>query len=157
MVAEERGDLGAAEAWYRKALAVFERLGDEYGAAGSYHQLGILAQERRDLGAAEAWYCKSLDIKERLGDEQGAALTEGQLGLLEAERGRFLPAGVWLLQAITKFAQTNDPHHAEQAKAAFTRCYGQAAEADRLKLRARWEAVPGLPPLPEPPQQQPPG
>jgi tetratricopeptide (TPR) repeat protein len=44
MVAEERQQFDQAEAWYRKALEIYERLGLERYAASDYHQLGIVAQ-----------------------------------------------------------------------------------------------------------------
>lgn len=37
--AEDRHDFIAAEEWYRKALAIFERLQDKRGTGASYHQL----------------------------------------------------------------------------------------------------------------------
>jgi len=42
-----------AEDWYRKALAIFEELGDRLHAAASYHQLGIIAQRRERVDEAE--------------------------------------------------------------------------------------------------------
>jgi hypothetical protein len=36
MVAQHRGDLTAAAAWYQKALAIFDALGDRPGMATSY-------------------------------------------------------------------------------------------------------------------------
>ena len=71
IVAQDRGDLDAAEDWYRKSLAIKEALGDRPGMATSYHQLGMVAQERGDLDAAEDWYRKSLAIKEALGNRPG--------------------------------------------------------------------------------------
>jgi tetratricopeptide (TPR) repeat protein len=68
MVAQDRGDLAAAEDWYRKSLAIDEALGDQRGLASSYHQLGRVAQLRGDLAGAEQWYRKSLAILEALGD-----------------------------------------------------------------------------------------
>ena len=55
MVAQDRGDLAAAEAWYQKSLAIKEALGDRPGMASSYGQLGLLAEARGDLAAALEW------------------------------------------------------------------------------------------------------
>ncbi len=41
IIAHERRDFAQAEKWYRKSLAISEKLGDEPGAASSYHQLGM--------------------------------------------------------------------------------------------------------------------
>ncbi len=55
-VAQHRGDLAAAEAWYRKALEIMAALGNRLNMAASYHQLGMVAQDRGDpaAGAAQA-------------------------------------------------------------------------------------------------------
>ena len=80
--AQERGDFDGAEAQYRKALEIFERLGLERDAASVYHQLGMVAQNRQDFDGAEAWYRKALDIKERLGHPPLQVNTLAQLGVL---------------------------------------------------------------------------
>ncbi len=46
-VAEERRDFDAAEAWYRKALAVFERLGDGHGAGIARRSLARAGEGKR--------------------------------------------------------------------------------------------------------------
>jgi len=86
-VAQDRGDLDAAEEQYRKALAICEALSERPGMAGTYHQLGIVAQLRGDLAAAEHWLRKSLAIKEALGNQPGMASSYGQLGLVALYRG----------------------------------------------------------------------
>jgi tetratricopeptide (TPR) repeat protein len=55
MVAQDRGDLAAAEGWYRKSLEINEALGNRPGLASSYGQLGLLAEAREDLAAALDW------------------------------------------------------------------------------------------------------
>ena len=72
MIADERRDFVGAEQWYRKALAITEKQGDEYLAAITYHQLGNIADKRRDFAGAEQWYRKSLAIMEKRGDEHRA-------------------------------------------------------------------------------------
>lgn len=67
-VAQDRGDLGTAEDWYQKALAIQQELGDRPSLASTYHNLGRVAQDRGDLGTAQDWYQKSLAIKEELGN-----------------------------------------------------------------------------------------
>jgi tetratricopeptide (TPR) repeat protein len=86
-VACGRGDYDAALGWYRKALEIFEQLGDPAGMAGSYHQLGNVAQHRGDHDAALGWYRQSLEIAEELGDRAGMALNLGQIGILQTKRG----------------------------------------------------------------------
>ena len=43
-------------------LAIFEKQGDEHGAASTYHNLGNIALEQRDFASAEQWYRKALAI-----------------------------------------------------------------------------------------------
>ncbi len=83
-----------------QAQPIKERLGDEHGAAGTYHQLGMVAEERRDFEAAEGWYRKSLEITERLGDEPGAAGTYHQLGMVAEERRDFEAAEGWYRKSL---------------------------------------------------------
>jgi hypothetical protein len=52
MVAQDRGDLAAAEQWYQKSLAIKEALGDRPGLAMTYGQLGLLAELRGDVAGA---------------------------------------------------------------------------------------------------------
>ncbi|MDQ3958981.1 MAG: tetratricopeptide repeat protein [Pseudomonadota bacterium] len=40
MIAQEQRDFSQAGEWYRKSLVIEEKLGDEYDAAKTYHQLG---------------------------------------------------------------------------------------------------------------------
>jgi Tetratricopeptide repeat len=53
ILAEEQRDFATAEQWHRKALAIFEKQGDEHGVASTYHQLGMIAQQQRDFATAE--------------------------------------------------------------------------------------------------------
>jgi tetratricopeptide (TPR) repeat protein len=94
-VAQDRGDLTAAENWYRKSLEIKEALDNRPGMALTYHQLGILAQDRGDLTAAENWYRKSLEIKEALGNRPGAASTYHNLGIVAHDRGDLTAAENW--------------------------------------------------------------
>jgi tetratricopeptide (TPR) repeat protein len=87
VLAHERGDYDEAARRYRRALDIFERLGDQAGTATSYHQLGQLAQARGDYDEAARQYQRALDIGERLGDQAGTATSYSQLGNLEVEHG----------------------------------------------------------------------
>jgi tetratricopeptide (TPR) repeat protein len=110
VVAQNRGDLGAAEDWYRKSLEIEEALGDRPGMASSYHQLGNVAYLRGDLGAAEDWYKKSLEIKEALGDRPGMASTYHQLGIVAGRRGDLGAAEAWYKKSLEiKEALSNRP------------------------------------------------
>jgi tetratricopeptide (TPR) repeat protein len=108
MVAESRGELEAAEAWYLRALAAAEELDDQPGLAGSYHQLGRVAELRRDLEAAEAWYRRSLAINEELGSQQGLCNSYHQLGQVAELRRDLDAAEEWYLRSLAIKEQLGD-------------------------------------------------
>jgi len=54
-VAQYRGDLAAAEDWFRKSLEIKEALGNRPGMALTYGALGLLAEARKDLLTALDW------------------------------------------------------------------------------------------------------
>jgi len=99
-ITEEQQQFDQAEAWYRQAMEIFERLGLERYAASDYHQLGIIAQERQQFDQAEAWYRQALEIFERLGLERDAASDYHQLGTIAQERQQFNQAEAWYRQAL---------------------------------------------------------
>ena len=57
LIAHDRGRLNKAEGWYRKALAIEEKLDDEQSVATTYHRLEEAAFLRRRLddGIATPW------------------------------------------------------------------------------------------------------
>ena len=61
-IAQEQRDFAAAEGWYKKALAITEKQGNEHGAAGTYHQLGRIAEEQQDFPQACNFYLKSIQM-----------------------------------------------------------------------------------------------
>jgi tetratricopeptide (TPR) repeat protein len=99
-VEQDRGDLAAAEEWYRKSLEIKEALKDRPSMVSSYHQLGAVALRRGDLGAAEEWSRKSLEIEEALGDRPGMANSYGQLGNITQQRGDLDAAEEWYRKSL---------------------------------------------------------
>ena len=127
--AQEQRDFAQAEQWYRKSLAIKEKLGNEHGAAGTYHHLGRLAQEQRDFAQAEHWYRKALAIKEKLGDEHGAARTHAEqytprimrnngpppLGRIAQEQARLCPGWTMVYGSIVICLRYDDRYHLRMA------------------------------------------
>jgi tetratricopeptide (TPR) repeat protein len=146
-IAQEQRDFAAAEQWYRKSLAITEKQGNEYGAAITYHQLGIVAEEQRDFAAAEQWYRKSLAITEKQGNKHGAAGTYGQLGRLAGIREDFLGSGGWLIKSVLAFLGVDDARSAAGNAVNFSIFYKKAPPAEQSKLKAMWEEA-GLGPFP---------
>jgi tetratricopeptide (TPR) repeat protein len=89
ILAQLRGDYDTAERSYRRALEIFQGLGDQAGMSNSYHQLGILAQQQGDYDDAEPLYRRALEISERIGDRAGMSSSYGQLGILAQQQGDY--------------------------------------------------------------------
>jgi tetratricopeptide (TPR) repeat protein len=107
-VAQDRGALDDAEAWYKKSLAINEALGDRPGMATSYHQLGMVAQDRGALDDAEAWYKKSLAIAEALDNRPGMASSYHQLGRVAQDRGALDAAEAWYKKSLATLEALGD-------------------------------------------------
>jgi tetratricopeptide (TPR) repeat protein len=107
-IAQDRGQLDQAEDWYRKALAIWEELGDRPGLAASYHQLGGVAQGREQLDQAEDWYRQTLTIEEELGDQPHLAGTYHALGMVAQDRGQLDQAEDWYRKALAIWEELGD-------------------------------------------------
>jgi tetratricopeptide (TPR) repeat protein len=99
VVAMSRRQYDRAEAWCQKALAIYERPGQEHNGE-IYFQLGRLALERGQHDRAEEWYRKALAIGERLGLEWNAAATCHSLGVVAWSRGQHDQAQEWYQKAL---------------------------------------------------------
>lgn len=99
-VAEDRGDIAAAEGWSLKSLEIKEALGDRPGMAASYHQFGSVAYLHGDLGAAECWTRKALEVKKALGNRPGMASSYHQLGMIAQRRGDLGAAEGWCRKSL---------------------------------------------------------
>ena len=87
MTAQIMGRLDEADDWYRKSLAMKEKLGNRPGMSITYHQLGVTAQIRGRLDEADDWYRKSLAIEEKLGNRPGISVAYHQFGMTAQARG----------------------------------------------------------------------
>jgi tetratricopeptide (TPR) repeat protein len=65
ILAQARGDYDEATRHYKRALDIFERLGDQVGMAATYSQLGMLEAGQSEGSAATAmdWHVKALVIR----------------------------------------------------------------------------------------------
>ncbi len=105
-VAYQRGELGAAEAWYEKSLEIVEALGDRPKMAMTYGQLGLLSEERGKDHQALDWTVRCVALFPEFphpatgpGPRHLARLTVklGQAALAESWRrstGAALPAAI---------------------------------------------------------------
>ncbi len=99
-VAQDRGQLDAAEDWYRQSLAAKKRMGGDAHIASTYHQIGMVAQDRGQFDRAEYWLRKSLAIETKVGNQTGVAKGFHQLGIVAQDRGRLGEAEDWYRKAL---------------------------------------------------------
>jgi tetratricopeptide (TPR) repeat protein len=99
-LAQSREDFFAADRWFRKALEILERIGDEQGAAYAMSGLGFVAQMQGYFAAAERWYRQALDVCEKTGDKLRAALAYLQIGVTAELQGRWVEVGGWYKRAV---------------------------------------------------------
>lgn len=112
-VAQAERDFDAATEWYKKSLAITEKLGIEHGAAGTYQQLGVVAQAQYDFKTAKHWYRKSLSVTERLGDlgsKRVTASTYHNLGIIAQEQQELRTADTWYHKALELDRDLGDEH-----------------------------------------------
>ncbi len=100
IIAQMRGDLGAAQDYYQQALAINQDLGRKESMASDLGNLGNLAGMRGDINTAEDYYQKSLDILEDLGSKEGMASALGNLGIIAKTRGDLDTAQDYYQQAL---------------------------------------------------------
>jgi len=86
MIAQERRQFDEAEEWYRKSLAIKEKLKNEYGQAITLHQLGMIAEERRQFDEAERLYLRADAIFKKYRDEYSLSVVRGSLERLYQTR-----------------------------------------------------------------------
>jgi CHAT domain-containing protein/Tfp pilus assembly protein PilF len=93
VVSKDRGDLDAAQDYFRRALAIRERLAGEVGdpeVAATLLNLGVVLKERGDLAGSEQYYTRALAVFERV--EPGSmrvAICLNNLANLAHEHGDF--------------------------------------------------------------------
>ncbi|MDB6175039.1 MAG: hypothetical protein JWL59_4350 [Chthoniobacteraceae bacterium] len=112
MIAQEQHDLGAAECRYLKALAIFEKHGNEHSAASSYLQLGSIALLQHDLGTAECRYLKALAIFEKHGNEHAVAISYHHLGSIALLQHDLGAGECRYLKALAIFEKHGNEHGA---------------------------------------------
>jgi tetratricopeptide (TPR) repeat protein len=109
MVAQEQQDFEAALTNYKKALNIFESIGDSDKAANVYHQLGSLSDEQGDLNLAITHYEKALETFETK-DLYRSARTYNNLGKVAYQKQDFDAARNYWVEAITLFKRVGDLH-----------------------------------------------
>ena len=108
---QQRGQLDAAEAWYKRSRELAVQLGDRRQLAGTAQNVGVLyrtrAERASDDAAREALLRKAVDsVKECLGtmleidDQVSAAASQHQLGILHRDLGELDEAEQYATKAL---------------------------------------------------------
>jgi tetratricopeptide (TPR) repeat protein len=87
----------------RKALEIYESLGDKIGAANALNNLGARAFYTGAWSEAEDYHHRNLEARRSSGDVLGAALAGYNLGELFLEQGRYAEAQSLLERTLTDF------------------------------------------------------
>lgn len=107
-LAESQLDLTQAGASFAAALAMYQAMGDQRGAALSLHRLGHVAVDERKLDTATEQYQASLAIWEALGDERECATVLSSLGNIAYYRDQPAKAVAIWTDAAARFRAIGD-------------------------------------------------
>ncbi|MBX3606703.1 MAG: tetratricopeptide repeat protein [Piscinibacter sp.] len=99
LFAADAGQVAQARAWYERALAVVEMLGERRWQGGVLGNLGWLAQSQGDLTEAVVFYRRALALSEASGDLRWEGNMRCNLGLACQGLGRAAEAGAQLRAA----------------------------------------------------------
>lgn len=104
-----QGDFAGAVAELRRALACFERLGDEYEAALTDWALGFALHRMGEVAAGMACHRAALERWQRLGDAGMEAEMLNCLGVASADLGRLDEARAALEQGLARAREGGYP------------------------------------------------
>lgn len=131
------GQLDDADAYFREALAMWERMDNRYRVAGSLHRLGFVAAARGSPGEAIDWFTRALVAYRDLGVPREVALTLSDLGDTLTGAGRAAEAMTHLREANSLLAEISDPYNQARVLTRMGRAHEHAgdfaAAADHLQ------------------------
>jgi tetratricopeptide (TPR) repeat protein len=95
LVAEQRGDLAAAERLFVEALAMYRELKIVSNQITILCDLGAVAQRLKQIDRADGYYQHALELAEQIGSQEHQAICANNLGLLAWDRSRPSQARAW--------------------------------------------------------------
>jgi eukaryotic-like serine/threonine-protein kinase len=95
----QQGDLGSAEAMWRKAIQQFRQVGDTEGVAATLNNLGADLLMRGNLNEAKKLLEQSIPNYQAIDDKEGVALALDDLGDLSRQKGNLEVAETTYQQA----------------------------------------------------------
>jgi predicted ATPase/DNA-binding XRE family transcriptional regulator len=101
-MAWDQGDFGAAAPAFEEGLALFRRIGDRRGVAGTLHGVGAIRQLQDPLAAA-ACFREAFELHSELELDEMAAWSLDHLGWAEVSLGRLAEAEELFVRAADMF------------------------------------------------------
>ncbi|MCC7509336.1 MAG: tetratricopeptide repeat protein [Planctomycetes bacterium] len=154
LLLQEQGDLDAAVALAREAMALFERLNAKGGVAHALLNVGVVSWAKEDLTSAEAAYKECLRLSRETGDRRTEGTALSNLAVLMQERRDFAQAEELYQQSIQVHLEVGNRRFlgiAAHNLAALHFNTGQVETAEKELLAAlalhrevqnqRWEAL----------------
>ena len=127
MITQQRRQFDEAEKLYRKSLAIYKKLKDEYQQAGILNNLGVIAQEKRQFDEAEKLLRKNLEIYKKLKDEDQQAGTLNNLGIIAHKQRQFDEAEKLYRKSLAIYKKLKD----EEGQAGTLNHLGMIAQEKR--------------------------
>lgn len=87
VIADMRCAWDQAGSHYRRALVLFQRLGNRASMAGCYHNLGMLSRQLRQMDEAEQYYRRALENYKNSGTPEERISTGMEQALLASDMG----------------------------------------------------------------------
>jgi predicted ATPase/DNA-binding SARP family transcriptional activator len=107
-LADEQGDVDAAQARLEECLAIWRELGDPPGIGSTLNLLGDVALYRGDPGRAGELYIESLTIHQEREDRRAIAISLSNLGNVATARGDYATARTLLDECLDISRQLGD-------------------------------------------------
>lgn len=146
IAAQFQGDTHGAQILFQEALAIFTQIGNPYGVATEWNNIGSADRDLGKLELARRNLDRSRSIYEAIGHQDGVALTEANLGDVLLGLGLPREAQRMFAASLTLCRQLNDRSKAALDLAGLGRvaaARGETANAerqDRLAM-AEFEAI----------------
>jgi tetratricopeptide (TPR) repeat protein len=135
------GQFEEADAYFRQALSMWERMGDDYRVAGSLRRLGGVAAARELPGEAIDWFTRALAAYRELRASRKIALALSDLGDALTSAGRPAEAVTHLREADSLLAEISDPYNQARVLTRLGRAHEHtgdfAVAADQLRRALR--------------------
>jgi tetratricopeptide (TPR) repeat protein len=122
------GQLDEAETYFRQALALWQRMGNDFKVANSLHLLGRVAAARHRTAEAIDWFARALSGFREVGAAREAGLTLSDLGDALIDAGQPVEAVTRLEEASSLLAGIPDLYNQARVRIGLGRAHGLAGD-----------------------------